>query len=148
MSDYETYYMQQAGSGLPFYAGARMQRGHGLGSILSGLFRAAIPLIKKTAVPALKTVARKTAVGGIRALKKKALETGVRLASDAMRGRNMKQAVTSRLKQMGEDLLERKGIKRRAPPHSGIRPATKRRRTSTGRKKAAPKKKVKRDIFG
>ena len=44
---YEDYYMQQSGSGLPVYAGGRGQRGHGIGSILSGFFRSAVPFLKR-----------------------------------------------------------------------------------------------------
>ena len=44
---YTDYYVQQSGTGIPIYHGARTQRGHGLGSILSGLFRSAFPLIKR-----------------------------------------------------------------------------------------------------
>ena len=38
---YEDYYLKQSGSGMPVFQGVRMQRGHGLGSILSGFFRSA-----------------------------------------------------------------------------------------------------------
>ena len=41
---YEEYY-KQIGHGFPVYIGS--MRGSGVGSVLSGLFRAAIPLLKK-----------------------------------------------------------------------------------------------------
>ena len=43
---YEQYYSDQCGSGMPVYQGSQMQRGHGLGSVLSGLFRNVWPLIR------------------------------------------------------------------------------------------------------
>jgi len=45
---YEDYYMKQsgAGGGMPVFAGARFQKGHGLGSILSGLFRRVLPFLR------------------------------------------------------------------------------------------------------
>ena len=45
---YEDYYINQTGSGgsMPVFAGARYQRGHGLGSILSSLFRRVLPFLK------------------------------------------------------------------------------------------------------
>lgn len=58
---YEDYYMRQSGgsSDIPVFAGARFQRGHGLGSILSGLFRRVLPFLKANvknfATSALKT---------------------------------------------------------------------------------------------
>ena len=46
---YQDYYLHQAGSGYPVYAGSRVQKGHGLGSVFGGLFKAAMPLLKKGA---------------------------------------------------------------------------------------------------
>jgi len=44
---YEDYYMNQRRHGMPIFVEARHQRGHGLGSILSGLFRGIIlPFLK------------------------------------------------------------------------------------------------------
>ena len=44
---YEDSYMRQSGGGdMPVFAGARYQKGHGLGSILSGLFRRVLPFLK------------------------------------------------------------------------------------------------------
>ena len=48
--DYENYYLKQAGEGLPGFHGTKYQRGNGLGSILTGLFRVAAPLLKKGAI--------------------------------------------------------------------------------------------------
>jgi hypothetical protein len=42
-------YIHQAGKGYLVFAGRRYQRGHGLGSIFGGLFKAAMPLLKKGA---------------------------------------------------------------------------------------------------
>ena len=42
---YEDYYMRQDGEEVPVFYGARTQRGHGLGSILGGLFRRALPFL-------------------------------------------------------------------------------------------------------
>ena len=54
------YYTRQSGGALPYFAGARFQRGHGLGSVLGGMLRSAMPIIKRGAVAlgrgALKTV--------------------------------------------------------------------------------------------
>ena len=45
-SYYEQYYANQCGNGMNVFRGARGQRGHGLGSMLSGLFRSALPMIE------------------------------------------------------------------------------------------------------
>jgi hypothetical protein len=41
------YYINQAGGSLPVFQGSRGQRGHGFGSVLSGLFRSAVPMLKR-----------------------------------------------------------------------------------------------------
>ena len=38
---YEEYYSRQNGGEIPVFAGSRVQRGHGLGSILGGFFSSA-----------------------------------------------------------------------------------------------------------
>lgn len=136
---------------LPFFVGARMQRGHGIGQLFRGLARMAMPFWKHTVVPA----ARRAAAAGAKQLKRTALQTGVRLASDALRGANMKQAAKNRLKEAGVQLV-RHAIKRPAGSRgTSSQPATKRRRTSTPaasrgpRRRASKKKKKSRspDIF-
>lgn len=52
---YEDYYLQQAGNGLPAFAGGSFQKGHGVGNLLKGLWRYATPLLKKAGKQALKT---------------------------------------------------------------------------------------------
>ena len=44
-ASYELYYRNQIGHGLPVFRGG--MRGHGLGSVLSGLLRSAVSLLKK-----------------------------------------------------------------------------------------------------
>ena len=73
------------------FSGRRYQRGHGLGSILGGLFKAAMPLLKK----------------GAKTLEREALKTGLNIAGDVVQGRNIKQAAKSRLKSTGENLLQK-----------------------------------------
>ncbi len=118
---YEDYYMHQAGHGLPVFMGARRQRGHGLGSILSGLLRTVTPLLKR----------------GAKALGKRALKTGMQIAGDVIQGKNVKKAAKRRLKQMGADLVT-KALQQVAPPGQ---PA-KKRRISKPIKKKAHKKRV------
>ena len=52
---YENYYLGQAGRGLPVFYGARLQKGHGVGNLLKGLWRHATPLFKDAGKQALKT---------------------------------------------------------------------------------------------
>jgi hypothetical protein len=58
---YADYYMRQTqvGNGdMPVFVGARYQRGHGLGSILSGLFRRVLPFLKANATNAVSNLLR------------------------------------------------------------------------------------------
>jgi len=86
---YEDYYLRQSGGGeMPVYVGARFQKGHGLGSILSGLFRHILPFFRNNA---------KNFASNL-------LRTGVDVAED----------VFDNGKKFGESLKERipQGIKR------------------------------------
>ena len=47
---FEDYYVRQVGEGLPVFVGARVPRGHSLGSLFGGLIRNAVPLIKRGAL--------------------------------------------------------------------------------------------------
>lgn len=78
---YEHYYMNQMGSGLPVFAGSRGQRGHGLGSMLSGLFRSAMPIVKQ----------------GLSTIGKSALKTGLSIAGDVLEGKNAGASARSRV---------------------------------------------------
>jgi hypothetical protein len=86
---YDEYYFNQAGNGLPVFMGTKLQRGHGIGNLLSGLFRAATPLLKK----------------GAMALGKRALKTGMKIAGDAIQGKNIKQAAKRHLMDTGTELV-------------------------------------------
>jgi hypothetical protein len=87
---YHDYYIHQAGKGYPVFAGRRYQRRHGLGSICGGLFKAALPLLKK----------------GAKTLGREALKTGLNIGEDVVQGRNIKQAAEARLKSTGQNLFQ------------------------------------------
>ena len=101
--DFEDYYLSQAGNGVPVFSGPRTQRGHGLGSVLGGLFKSASPLLKQ----------------GAKLLGKHALKTGIRVASDVAAGKDFKTAakagLKSGLKKTASDLTKL-AVKRLRPP--------------------------------
>lgn len=78
---YKRYYVQQSGSGIPFFAGSRGQKGHGLGSLLGGLFRSAFPMIKR----------------GLATFGKQALRTGLEIANDVVEGEDVKSSAKRRV---------------------------------------------------
>ena len=85
--NYDDYYARQVGGALPYFTGARVQRGHGFGSLFSGLLRSVAPLIRRGAV----------------ALGKRALSTGVQIAGDVVAGKNIKKAAKRRATAAGRD---------------------------------------------
>ena len=80
--NYDDYYAQQVGGALPYFAGARVQRGHGFGSLFGGLLRSVAPLIKRGAL----------------ALGNRALKTGAQIAGDILSGENIRTAAKRRTK--------------------------------------------------
>jgi len=96
---YEDYYSRQAGGQIPVFVGSRYQRGHGLGSVLSGLFRRFI-------VPLFKTHGKTLALD--------ALRTGMDVADDVLgSGRGFKESVKKRvpegIKRTAESLIRQSG---------------------------------------
>lgn len=80
--EFQTNYPQSGGS-MNVFAGTRYQKGYGLGNILSGLFRSAVPLLKKGAV----------------SLGKTALKTGLNVVKDGLEGKNIKRSIKQNFKQ-------------------------------------------------
>lgn len=99
---YENYYLAQSGDGLPIFVGSRGQRGHGLGSMLSGLFRSAAPVVKS----------------GLATLGKSALKTGLNIARDVLDGEPVGQAAKKRLSETIKEHVQGK-----KPPNNNRRAA-------------------------
>lgn len=117
------YYVNQAGGELPVFQGSRGQRGHGFGSILSGLFRSAVPMLKR--------------------IGKQALTTGAHIASDMLGGKDFNESARARVRQ---------GINSFLPPDDDVSEQTgsgRARRVSKRKRTTKRKKNVKRlrDIF-
>ena len=46
---YENYYLSQVGHGMPYFSGARIQQGYGLGNLFSSIAKSVLPLVKSGA---------------------------------------------------------------------------------------------------
>ena len=130
MFDYESYYKNQSGGGGQFFQGTRYQKGYGLGGILKGLFRSALPMIAK----------------GVKTIGKQAMRTGIDIAGDALSGQDLKSSSKRRLKQAGRSLTSK------ALRNVGVHPSKKKsikRRKSTQIHRSTPNKRMRRspDIF-
>jgi hypothetical protein len=113
---YENYYVSQSGHGMPMFEGYRGQRGHGLGSVLSGFFRSAFPLIKR----------------GLAFLGKEALRTGAKIATDVADGQSFgdatKRRVVERINEVAPGLIPQSGSgRRRRRTHGSKRKHSKKR---------------------
>ena len=75
----DRYYQTGSGGDL-FFHGPAYQRGHGLGGLFGRLFRAAVPMLKSSVLPAVKA--------GTRNFAKEAIRTGLGVASDVLDGDN------------------------------------------------------------
>lgn len=125
--EYKDFY-DQTGGMVPIFAGAQYQRGFGLGNILSGLMKAALPIVKK----------------GAMSLGKTALRTGLKTAQDAISGKNVKSSFLRNVKDAGNEVLNNsvsyvlapqrnKGTKRKLNGVSSTQaPSRKRRKRTKG----------------
>ena len=74
---------------MPFFAGDRYQRGHGLGSILSGLFsRIIMPFLSANG----------------RTIASKAIKTGLEVADDVAHGKSLKEFIPKGIKEATEKI--------------------------------------------
>jgi hypothetical protein len=126
---YHDYYLRQAGRRYIVYVEIRYQRGHGLGSIFGGLFKAAIPLLKK----------------GNKTLGREVLKTGLNIAEDVAAGNNLKPVAKSRLKSTRQHLLNKVIIAVGPPGERSIKRAAKRKRP---RRRGTKLRNTSKDIFG
>jgi hypothetical protein len=78
--NYEAYYKNQVGSGLPVFQGHRYQQGMGLGNMFRSFFKWFAPVFKTHALPVLKS--------GAKTVGTEAIQTVANIATDAIHGKN------------------------------------------------------------
>ena len=120
---YEDYYTRQSGGEVPVFYGARTQRGHGLSSILGGLFRRALPFLSS----------------GAKILGQQAMN----VASEMINGKSFQDAAKSRLKEGIKTFVTSNQI----IPQSGSGVRRKRRRQPSRKQSKKTKKRKISDIF-
>lgn len=87
---YEDFYCGQSGQGIPVFVGSRNQRGHGIGSFFSGLGRMVLPWLR---------------TGG-KALLREGVSTGLKVANEALSGRNVGESLREHTRTAGQRLLQ------------------------------------------
>ena len=121
----------QSGYGMPVFAGYRGQRGHGLGSMLSGFFRSALPILKK----------------GLGFFGKEALRTGAMIATDVADGQNIgdsaKRRIGERINEFVPGVFPQSGsgYGRKRKRSRKIKGVTKRRKTCKAKSRGGKAKK-------
>lgn len=129
------YCDQQEGGSLPVYIGARYQRGSGLGSFLGGIFRTAIPFLKK----------------GLLGIGKYGLERGLQLVGELERGKQFGDAARDQVQHAKQDFANkiraqtggRKSLKRDAEVTTYQLTPNKRQKKKAPTKKKKPSVKTK-----
>ena len=103
--------------GIQFYGGERIQKGRGIGGLLRLLKSVFMPAVKNVGQTVLR--AAKSDTGKIirHALKEQAIESGINLATSALRGENFKNTAEAELqasKETAAKTLERIQRKRKS----------------------------------
>ena len=123
-------YVQSGKGGFPVFRGSRMQRGYGIGSVLSGMLRAAVPFLRR----------------GAQALGKQALRTGLDVGRDVLSGRKLKDSARQRTLQTVRNVVEKAGRRTNGGTARRRRPAQKNgpktNKKKKGIKRKAPSKSV------
>ena len=117
-------YVQSGKGGFPVFRGSRMQRGYGIGSVLSGMLRAAVPFLRR----------------GAQALGKQALRTGLDVGRDVLSGRKLKDSARQRTLQTVRNVVEKAGRRTDGGTASRQRPAQKNRPKTNKKKKGIKRK--------
>lgn len=84
--------MRQRGAGMPVFVGARRQRGHGIGNVLSGLFRGVVGLLGKG-----KGIATQLLKQNKDAAISNLIQTGLNVAGDLAQGKKIKETLKRRV---------------------------------------------------
>lgn len=123
------------------YAGSNWQKGYGFGNVFGALTKVAIPLVRTATRVVRGAVGKKLARQG--------LKQGLGLATDLLRGKNMKDAAKARLKTAAINTLS--GIDtRQVLNRINTRPVVNKPRKRLGTEVKGPKRKKRnyqRDIF-
>jgi len=89
---YHDFFVKQRGACMPVFVGARRQRGHGIGNVLSGLFRGVVGLLGKG-----KGIASHLLKQNKDAAISNLIQTGLNVAGDLAKGKKIKETLKRRV---------------------------------------------------
>ena len=108
---------------LKFVGGERIQRGRGLGGILRMIKSLFTPVLKSVGKNVVKAATSNTAKSIAKTLGEQAIESGINLATDALRGNNIKESANNEftsIKNTAADTLETLKRKRKNQEGYGV----------------------------
>ena len=144
---------EQIGQGIPVFHGVR-QRGRGLGSVLGGFAKYALPLLMKWVLPHAKQAALKTVsdiAGGRHSVKSALKHNSIGFLKDV--GENIIHSVVTKTKQTGKGVKKRtytrtKSTNKPKKARVARKPVVnKRKRKATPKRKPTASKRSRLDIF-
>ena len=123
---------------LRFVGGERIQRGRGIGGLLRMIKSLFTPVLKSVGKNVVRAATSNTAKSIAKTLGEQAIESGINLATDALRGNNLKERVNNEFasfKNTAADTLETIKRKRRNQEGHGISMSKKVKKNQVKRKK-------------
>ena len=135
---------------LKFVGGERIQRGRGLGGILRMIKSLFTPVLKSVGKNVVKAATSNTAKSIAKTLGEQAIESGINLATDALRGNNMKESANNEFtsfKNTAADTLETLKRKRKNQEGYGVLMNKKMKKNQVKKKRNIRIKRVK-DFLG
>ena len=119
---------------LKFVGGERIQRGRGLGGLLRMFKSLFSPVLKSVGKNVVRAATSNTAKSIAKTLGEQAIESGLNLATDALRGNNLKESANNEitaLKSTAANSLDRIKRKRKSQEGQGIKMGKKMKKSRT-----------------
>lgn len=96
--DFKSYYLNQAGNGLPYFQGSPYQRGYGLGGIFRKIFSWIMPIVREHAMPVAKSVG------------KEILKSATDVVQDTIQGNNLLDSAKNRFGESVKSIKSQLGL--------------------------------------
>ena len=130
---------------LRFKGGERLQRGRGIGGLLRLVKSVFSPLIKSAGKTVVKAVTSNTGKAVMNSLKDQAIDSGMKIATDALRGEDMEESLQQEIqhvKRKAADGIEsvRKMKKQHTPKPKTRKPSKKQNQLKTHGKRTKKQK--------
>lgn len=82
-----------------------IQRGAGIGSFFSSIYRAVVPVLRAIGVVGAKAVKGPVGQAVVKKAKRSAMQAGLNIAEDAINGENILQSAKTNVKKAGGDVI-------------------------------------------